>query len=313
MKTEIDEILRYAKESNNNTALQQIEEQLYQIGKSFTSLGLIKEAIEYYMRCFDIHRAIFPQVNDSTAELLLCIGRAHYYLRNPDESIEFFEKSLEMFKQIEPMSEYDIGCVSHYLGLAQFQKGKIEEALTYFRQSLEIKQKLEPSIDSEVLEQVCSYSIGYMYRILKKYNEALGFFNKSLEIWTKSKLLPNATTSNISTITITNDAVTLSRILTQVGLVYFELGRNEEALSYLKQALEKRMRTGRDISVETVEHAIWCVCKKIGNFQEGSKYKVDELTLDSSECRTFYINMNAFNLGNLGHEKIEEEENEDDL
>lgn len=312
MKTEIDELLRYAKESNNNTALQQIEEQLYQIGKSFTNLSLIKEAIEYFMRCLDIHRAIFPQVNDSTAELLLCIGKAHYYLRNPDESIEFFEKSLEMFKKIEPMSEYDIGRAIHYLGLAQFQKGKIQEALEYFRQSLEIKKKLEPSIDSEVLEQVCSYSIGYMYRILKKYNEALGFFNKSLEIWTKSKLLPNAT-SKTSTITITNDAVTLSRILTQIGLVYFELGRNEEALSYLKQALEKRMQTGRDISVETVEHAICCICKKIGNFQEASKYMVDELTLDSSECRTFYINMNAFNLGNLGHEKIEEEKNEDDL
>ena len=310
MKTEIDELLRYAKESNNNTALQQIEEQLYQIGKSFTSLSLIKEAIEYFMRCLDIHRAIFPQVNDSTAELLLCIGKAHYYLRNPDESIEFFEKSLEMFKKIEPMSEYDIGCATHYLGLAQFQKGKIEEALEYFRQSLEIKKKLEPSIDSEVLEQVCSYSIGYMYRMLKKYNEALGFFNKSLEIWTKSKLLPDATSK---TFTITNDAVTLSRILTQIGLVYFELERNEEALNYLKQAIEKRVVTGRDISVETVEHAIWCICKKIGNFQEASKYMVDELTLDSSECRTFYIDMNAFNLGNLGLEKIEEEKNKDDL
>jgi tetratricopeptide (TPR) repeat protein len=171
---------------------------------------------EKSMDCIEQIKNIAVETNDQKylIDYYNQMGVTYYYEElNMQKSFDFFKKALNLSRKLKIESNIS-RTLSNY-GLAYLQKENYKTALSYFRKAILSYQK---EFKKEgTMEFYSNMGVAFIYA--EKYDSAAFYLNKSLELAKK--------TSNLD-----DDAERLMYL----GVFNQEIGNNDYALEYLKQA-----------------------------------------------------------------------------
>ena len=149
-----------------------------------------------------------------------------------NNELEALKKELIELKNKSPMKEDDIRLQLYKVGGKSYELGKYDEALRYYEECLEIGKRILPSNHSSIADSLMGirlvyrnhssiadtlHNIGSVYDNQGKYEEALKYYNQSLEM--KKKTLPSNHPS-------------IAKTLNNIGLLYKDQGKYEIAINY---------------------------------------------------------------------------------
>ena len=223
----------------------QIEMDLFLMGKSLNGFKMFDESLTCFLRCLDIQRKLSnEQDNQNIALTLLWIGQSYENLNKYDEAIKYYNESLQI---CYPETKW---CAVNGIAKCLFHQEKLDEALNKFKESYETAQN--ETDQSDIL-----YNIGRVYEKKEMYVEALDYFSRSLEILQRVSPL---------------DHKQLRTLFYYIGKMYYKLEDCEKALSYLKRALDEFGKSEVDSLIENIRNTIGLTYKKLGDFEEALKY-----------------------------------------
>ena len=193
------------------------------------------------------------------AAIINNVGLIYYEEGKYDEALKYYNQSLEMFRENEPIDYSHIGTVLNNIGAVYQSRGKLVEAINCYKDAFEEYKRLAREVDLMAGTLINMGSIfhaqgqsdralAYLYRALeiyrkasypgnhldiatvlnniggvymnkRMYEEALRYYNESLEI--KRQTMP----ANHPRMDVTFD---------NIGNVYKALGQFDEALKYFK-------------------------------------------------------------------------------
>lgn len=158
-----------------------------------------------------------------TADLLLRIANVHKEQENFEEAETYYRDSITIYKQIdEPSCQLKIAYAFDKLAGLSRKESNYKAALKFYRKSLEIILKTSPLDHENIANSKCR--IAEVYIELRNYNQALEIIFQAIEIRNKQ----SPTNHN-----------EFFRCILGAGVICISLGKQEEALSYLKRALDQ--------------------------------------------------------------------------
>ncbi len=208
---------------------------LNQIGAIYARLGKYSKALDYHQQAL----AIYKQIGDrkGETETFGCIGNAYFKARQYSKIEDLFSQKLESLKKIgdNESEQLILEVMRHSLEqIWGFQAGfgvanspdifiRLGKRDISWQEQLEIT-KLNLFISREIADRKAQqhslHSIGWVYRNLGRYSQALESYQQSLAI---------ARERNIKDHEVF--------LLIEIGLVYNDIAQNNKALNLLEQAL----------------------------------------------------------------------------
>lgn len=145
------------------------------------------------------------------------------------------------------------------------REGQNYEKEYNFTKALEVyKKKLEDSLLSEEGKFVLYLLMGNSYLYLAEYNQAEYYFKASLrsfkKVGNKIAYLPGQSLS-----------------LRNLGMVYHNLGKPDEALQYYKQALKINRKLGYEKGIANIYNHMGIIYSELGKPEEGLKLQEEAL------------------------------------
>jgi tetratricopeptide (TPR) repeat protein len=252
-----------SKESNTASRYETMLGLLYNnIGNVYFDRGDNPKALDYYFRSLKV----VEKMNDlgGQATSLGNIGIIYAIQKNYDQAIIFLLKSLKLEK--ESGHEKYSGSTLNNIGNIYLEKGEFEKAAEYQYKSLEARKAVSDKVgiaSSYASLANISFKQG---QVMEKSGEkelaATTFYPKALEYYLESyKIMKEI-----------GDKRGLAELACNVGSALNELGREKEALSYCKEALEI------SVEIKTLnEEKAACKClydsyKVLNNTNEALKY-----------------------------------------
>ncbi|TAF66947.1 MAG: hypothetical protein EAZ55_04575 [Cytophagales bacterium] len=203
--------LQIIKKEENNTDKKIYLSQIYtEVGIVYKDGNLYEKALEY----FDKSQEIYPQTNTLTL-----IADALAKMRRYQEAINAYLKILNELQQQYPEDQLKTLPILRKIILTYQNLNQYEDAMVYNQKILEIQQK----INNQEGIIIAKNNIGYNYKFLKKYNEAIRTFQ---EVLTLEANEPNPIT------------------LINIGICYQNKGDNAQTLNYLLKANNIIEKTG---------------------------------------------------------------------
>ncbi len=221
-----------------------------------------------------------------------------------DETIKYTKESLKIKREIhkENLNEEIVRSLSN-LGHIYCSIDKYDEALEYFNETFEIYRKIygddeiDLNIESPVLKNSASVlnSVATIYLSFGKYDIALEYFNKSLEIYRK--------------IFGTDVNTEIAALLCNIGSLYSNIDNNDRAIKYMNESLEINKKIpGTDLNIAKNLNHIAAFYIKTGNYYEAEKNLIESLKIYKEIYETDIdpvIAETKINIGRIYQKKID--------
>jgi LPXTG-motif cell wall-anchored protein len=250
-KIDLDSAIYYTQKSlkNNNNNKAFFKEEI----SSYNTLGGIeygksnfKSAINFFKKSLQVSIKIKNKKGE--ASTLNNIGLCYKQLGDYVKTMEYYQKSLKLKREINDMK----GVVLSLKNLCGFYYylDKFEEGISIGKEALQLSETHYPEIKTKILN-----NIGSNYLELKKYNDALSFYEQAFEIDKKNK------SAKIYTITLHN----IANVLTFLGQHKLAMVKFEEVLSLKK-------KRGNKVSIAKSEMGIGILAFEMKDYSKSVKH-----------------------------------------
>ncbi|REG90805.1 tetratricopeptide repeat-containing hybrid sensor histidine kinase/response regulator [Flavobacterium aquicola] len=203
--------INYCKKNNKTEAE---ANQTFNLGKIYFDLKLYNDALEVFSKSIATFNIISKKPNDKAANAYYYIGLVYIEKKKYDLAINSILKAEEIKKNLNIKTDTDL--INLQKGILLRKKGNIFLASDIFNSiAAKPENKVLPNTKAEAL-----YQIGIIEAENRRYNLALNYFNKALELNKKSKDLNQE-----------------SNILLALSTVYDKLLNKTAAYTYLKKHL----------------------------------------------------------------------------
>jgi CHAT domain-containing protein len=235
---------------------------LTQIGIAYTRTGKPREALTLLKQAESIFRA--EKIFNAVALVLISIANVYTGLGEIPQTLEPLNQALQIYRDtLKDLPQQAI--VLNQIGFSYSQMGQPKTALKYYQQALDIQQTRQDLLPAQADTLT---KIGSLHHQLGKQNEALDYLNKARKIQQAQGLLvaEGITVKNIGDVYTSqgdyqraleshkqarilfqkggNKALESRGIIHIVSIYKNYLGDNENALKFIKEALELDKNSG---------------------------------------------------------------------
>ncbi len=178
-------------------------------------------ALKYYKKALAIRETIESQYPKDIAYSYMSIGELKTRIGHFEEARIFFEKALAIRLKEYGKDHYLVAIVYSYIAMNLSRSHQLEKSVKYYHMSISIAEKGEAK--ERLILLISNYSnIGGVYKNMGKYDEALRFQYKSLEL--RKQL-------NLQEIFQTDSTYI------HIGVLHKNKGEYEKAIQYYLKAL----------------------------------------------------------------------------
>jgi tetratricopeptide (TPR) repeat protein len=165
------------------------------IAVCYNSLGNIaqhrhkyEKSLEWYQKALEKYKQVLPANHDLIADSYRCVGGMYARIGNTDRALESLETALTILRTNHDEMHPMIASCLHGIGTTYLQSTNIHDisniALESLQKALNIRQQVHPDNDPSI--STTMHSIGSLYRALGQFDEALTWYERSLEVKLKS-------------------------------------------------------------------------------------------------------------------------------
>ncbi len=228
---------------------------LFQLGKSNRKHGKPGKSIEYLMQS----KVLFEQLKsqERIADCLNELGIASKNIGQYQKALDLYFKALEI-AEAHKYVQGEIRALSNISVILIFQR-EYEKAIEYLKQSLEMQE-------NEAEKNTIYNNLGMAYKALNKTDEALVYYNKSIE---SSKLA--------------KDIYWQASALNNIGIIYLESEEYDKALNYFLEVENIESQTGNKKGLVGTYLNIGVLKRFQSQYKESIKWflKADSLALET--------------------------------
>ena len=192
---------------------------IYTLGNIYAKLGNFEKSSEIYYKCLRLNEDINDPVLN--VRILNSIGYVNHNLNNYDKALDFYFKALNKSKEIG----YSEGIAKGLNNVAAIYgiKGDNQKVSKYLSEAitLNIKEHKDESLAMNF------HNLGYNFQVLKEYDSALFYLNKSYELYKKL-----------------NDTASVIYSKTALAEFYFEVGDIEKCKEIAEESLKGARQYG---------------------------------------------------------------------
>ena len=192
---------------------------IYTLGNIYAKLGNFEKSSEIYYKCLRLNEDINDPVLN--VRILNSFGYVNHNLNNYDKALDFYFKALNKSKEIG----YSEGIAKGLNNVAAIYgiKGDNQKVSKYLSEAiaLNIKEHKDESLAMNF------HNLGYNFQVLKEYDSALYYLNKSYELYQKL-----------------NDAASVIYSKTALAEFYFEVGDTEKCKEIAEESLKGARQYG---------------------------------------------------------------------
>ncbi len=201
------------------------------IGNVHSSIGNYGEAIEY----FEIALELLDDIGNlpETARVCNNIGATYFYLEEYDKALEQYGKCIEIASKCSDYTMLAYGYSN--IGEVHVKRRNFDRAREYLDKALEMFEKMD---DQHMLSSVYRY-YGTASRLQKKYEESQKFFKLALD--------------KIKPLGIIED---MAHCNFELALLYKEMGKKDECVASLKEALRLYKELDSKKFIQEVENEL---------------------------------------------------------
>ena len=196
------------------------------LAKLFSHLGNYDKAHEYYIKCLDLEKLKFGNVNKEVAGSYLNIGLTWQSKGEYDKALESYLCGLDIFIETRGNQHPSVATSFSYIGMSWDNKGEYDKALGFYQQCLDIRLK---TLGNQHPSVANSYSnIGVAWDNKGEHDKALEFFQQCLDIQLK---------------TLGNQNPSVATSYNNIGVAFLNKGEYDKALQFFQQCLDIRLKT----------------------------------------------------------------------
>ncbi|MBS9396146.1 MAG: CHAT domain-containing protein [Dolichospermum sp. OL03] len=242
---------------------------LASIARSYFAMNEYQKAIDYYKQVIDLSR---KTNNSELGNSLNQLGDIYSLLDQYDKARAFYIQSMEI--AVKTNNQISKAFSLNNIGLLAFYQDKNLEAIDYYNQALKIFKENEKSgyifMQANVLMR-----LGLAYQNLEKYQEAIKFFNQSIELSRKEKNLK-----------------TESDCLLNLGNIYFSQMQYPKAIEMYEKSLQIDRQTGdrygESLSLQMMGQVLFNTQRLV----EAEKIFLSAIEIRESLTEKFHDNLN---------------------
>jgi len=193
--------------------------------------------------------ALAKKINydEGVAEAYRMRGISQYYSNMLLESIKSYSDALDAYKKCK--DERGVARVYNNMGNL-YRDNDYDKSIEFFNSAMEIAERLkDPGLIATV-----NLSYGNFYYRKNSFTKALGYYDKSLTLFTSLK-----------------DSVNIIQCLQNKGVIYFNLRQMELAQQYLLQAVKEAKERDLNETVASIDLTLALVYVSSNKFAEAEK------------------------------------------
>ncbi|WP_417608616.1 ATP-binding protein [Owenweeksia hongkongensis] len=228
LKTNPTEALNIYHEAENQLSashnLQQQARVYYKLGTTSLQIGYYPKAITELKSALTLYQKL--DEDSIVAELYSDLGSAYYFgeIKGGNEAEKYFQKAYAAFSKIGLPASAQFN--ANYLGYIHWAKGEKEKALEIHKLCLAVFDTL----NNLKGRTICHSDIGFTLNSLGRYNEALEYNLKALELATQMQ-----------------DPLIITPILNNIGISYLNLKDLKKAEKYSQLSLQKAEKISQNL------------------------------------------------------------------
>jgi signal transduction histidine kinase len=224
------------------------------VGNCYGSLGLYRSGIEYYLRA----REIFAPLNSFEKLNTVANNLGALYIR-----LGNFESALEVFSNMNIASGSKALRVTTKVnfGFIYFGLNDLEKAENYF---LDVFDFGDDAIEIRA-KAIASFKLGDLYTQQRDYQQALTYFNKSLEYFS----------------ILENEAQTMNP-LNGIAEVYYKTGKLDQAKEIALRSERIGEKTQTLSELNSVVSLLADIYKEQGDYKKAYEYSIKNTALNDS-------------------------------
>ena len=191
---------------------------MFDIGQSKESLGNVDEALYYYERSLATIVSIEGKGGKDAVQILLQIGKLLYESSRFEQAQEYLLRAYDCAKATFGQNHVIVAGILNKIGNNFYEQKEYTAALDAYRAGLSVEH--QNYLPCHVNIAMTLLNVARIYQHQRKHYDALKTYNEALYIEIRLQ-----------------DSDTVALILSNMGLIYEELGRNDEAADAFDQTV----------------------------------------------------------------------------
>lgn len=256
----------------------------FNIGNVYRDMGDYQACLEYYQECWRIINVSGYRTLNFSGVIAASSGIADICLRlgNFQESLRYYSEALDIIRGLGDRREE--GNILSYMAAIYSILGDYQESINHY----EGASKIYREIGNKVSEGRVLTLIGNIYRQnLRDYREALSYYKESLKV--KKEISDQDVREPLDGVYYeqrrgaqSNDEDEIRSLLNSLGVVCWNLGLYEEALSYYEETLEICKKTGNKVGEGITLSGMGVVYLSLFRYEEALKYSQEALEISKA-------------------------------
>eukprot|EP00755_Sulcionema_specki_P032335 Sspe_Gene.19699::Locus_7192_Transcript_1_1_Confidence_1.000_Length_1253::g.19699::m.19699 len=195
-------------------------------GICYHALRQWDDACELYKACLDaLSAANLGDTYQGFATPLINLGLLYFKQGRSEEALQCYRRAQKLLEKQYCTDRMAVADLYHNMAVVFDSQDQLQSALQYYAKSLRIRERFEPTREQQLLLAVTKENVAMIWRDQDNQQEAMKMMNTVLPIRKKFNGALSAEYGNS---------------LFNMGLLCFDLGRVNSALSYLSKCLNIR-------------------------------------------------------------------------
>jgi predicted ATPase/class 3 adenylate cyclase len=254
----------------------------FNIGNVYRDMGDYQACLEYYQESWRMIKERGYRILSGMIAAPSSIADIYWRLGNFRESLRYYSEALDIIRGLGDRREE--GNILSYMAAIYSILGDYQESINHYEGALKIYRE----IGNKVSEGGVLTLIGNIYRqSLLDYREALSYYKESLKV--KKEISDQDVREPFDGVypeqsrrAQSNDEDEIRSLLNSLGVVCWNLGLYEEALSYYEEALEICRKTGNAIGEGITLSGMGVVYQSLFRYEEALKYSQEALKISKA-------------------------------
>lgn len=223
-----------------------------------------------YKKFYDLHKEKLVIVEELGIKSMMArsynqLGIYYLVTGDYDEALNYYKRGLEIYQNSN--NEIYIAFSQENCGYAFFLKGNFEKALEYYDKAFPVLVRNKPQEWQRILSDIASVLIQ-----IGELDKALEYLDQLMTIYMGL-----------------NDQHGISLVLSEQGLIYWQKGMKEQALSLLEKSLEIRKKIGDKAREAATLSYLIQFSIELNNIELAMKY-FESLDLINKEINNKHVN-----------------------